>query len=95
MKRLYSEIDEFVKDTFPEATARDHLLKLKHEADEAREMPADITEYADCIICIFGAAAKSGFSYNDLIYVVDHKLRLLKNKDWEKLPDGTYQSIKK
>lgn len=70
---------EFATDKFPDATAADHLLKLKGEAQEAIDAPQDSSEYADCLLCLFGAAYKAGFSLHDLIYAAEEKFNIVQN----------------
>lgn len=92
---LYTEMGEFARATFPDAGSVEHLLKLKKETDEAISAPHDSIEYADCLLCLFGAAHKAGFTYERLLSVAKAKLGVLKEREWEKKPDGTYQHIEK
>lgn len=93
MDLIYERMGSFAAKTFSEASAVDHLEKLKQEAQEAKENPKDITEYADCLLCLFGAANKAGFTYNELLEATRDKLFIVENRQWEKKPDGTYQHI--
>ena len=88
---LFSKMGKFVDTTFPEATAVEHLRKLKQESQEAIEAPRDITEYADCSLALDGATHKAGFTYEDLQEAKKQKLEILKNRRWERQADGTYQ----
>ena len=90
---LYSEMGEFTKAAFSDAGSVEHLLKLKNEADEAIAAPHDSIEYADCLLCLFGAAYKAGIAYERLLSIARAKLEILKTCKWEKMPDGTYQHI--
>lgn len=90
---LYSEMGGFAKTTFPDAGPVQHLLKLKNEADEAIAAPHDSIEYADCLLCLFGAAHKAGLTYERLLSVARAKLAVAKERKWERKPDGTYQHI--
>lgn len=90
---LYEQMGKFSIETFPEADSIDHLKKLQSETIEAIQAPKDIYEYADCLLCIFGAAYKAGFSYGELKLAIETKLYINQNRNWEKLEDGTYQHI--
>lgn len=91
--KLYNEFGEWIKIVFPDATAKEHILKLKIEADELIENITDKYEYADCILALFGAAYKSGLSYEVLINAIKSKFEINKNRTWRRLEDGTYQHI--
>ena len=92
-RQLYSDIYDFTIKAFPDAGCNEHLLKLKDEADEAIENNNDIYEFADCFIAIIGASAKAGFNCDELITASIKKLEICKNRNWNKLPNGTYQHI--
>jgi len=91
---LFNEMGEFSVKTFTGATAKGHLRKLKEEADEAIEDPTDIKEYADCLMALFGAAYKAGFTYDSLIQAGKEKLEINKSRKWVKLENEIYQHIK-
>ena len=93
MKKLFSEGRGFSLKTFPGATAEHHLLKLHEEVDEAINDPHNIFEYADCMIALFAAVSKSGYSIKDLETAMQTKLDILETRKWQKKPDGTYQHI--
>lgn len=93
MDLIYERMGSFAAKRFADANAIDHLEKLKQEADEAKESPQDITEYADCLLSLFGAANKAGFTYNELLESTRSKLFVVENRQWKKKPDGTYQHI--
>lgn len=88
---LFTDMGKFVDKTFPNATAKEHLMKLKQESQEAIEAPMDIMEYADSELALHGAAHKAGFTYKELQEAKKQKLEILKNRSWEKQADGTYQ----
>lgn len=91
---LFDEMGKFAVAVFPDATAADHMRKLSIESLESAECTDDIMEFADCLLCIYGAAFKSGFSYADLNAAAMRKLIINRARNWRKLPDGTYQHIK-
>ena len=49
MKEVYYKMGELSIDIFSKATPIEHLLKLKHEAQEAIDDSYDINEYADLL----------------------------------------------
>lgn len=94
-KKLYNEIGEWSKKAFPKADSINYLEKLKQEAQEAIEEPKDVYEYADCFIALTAAAYKAGIDFTEMINAINDKLEICKEREWELLPDGTYQHIKK
>lgn len=95
LELIYDRMGSFAAKTFYDATAVDHLEKLKQEAQEAKDKPNDIEEYADCLLCLFGAATKAKFTFNELLEATINKLFIVENREWKKKPDGTYQHIEK
>jgi hypothetical protein len=90
---LYEEIGMWSKNTFPDANSIDHLQKLKDEAQEAKEAPYKIEEYADCIIALLVGAWNADIAFFELIEAVEDKLKVNKQRKWQKLPNGTYQHL--
>lgn len=99
-KRLINEWVSFYQDyvkwshsTFGTDTPIHGLTKLITEAQEAKESPNDMTEYADCLMCLFYAfsCAFPDKTMNDLIEAANKKLEKNKNRTWVKQPDGTWQ----
>ena len=93
MRFLFTIVGRFVTEAFPRAGAVEHLKKLKHETDEAIEDPKNVEEYADCLIALIGATTKAGINYDELITVTYTKMQTNLSRNWEMLPDGTYQHI--
>lgn len=93
MRDLFNNMGEFSVDVFEKASSIDHLIKLKAEADEAILEPNDITEYSDCLLALFAAAYKSGFSFEDLEKSTENKFEVLKVRKWKILEDGTSSNI--
>jgi hypothetical protein len=91
MRDVFIRMDEFARKTFPKATAEHHILKLKQEVDEVLQDPTNPIEYADCLLALFGAAAKAGFTFDDLIKHSIEKLNVVKSREWEEMSDGTFQ----
>ena len=88
---LFDAMGKFAVEKFPDAGSVEHLKKLKYEADEAIAEPQDLVEYADCLLALFGAAYKAGFTYEDLLKASEGKLEIVKKRNWKRLDDGTYQ----
>ena len=92
---LFESVGTWSKKTFPKAGAKEHLLKLKQEADEAIADPTDIYEYCDILIPLFAAANKAGFTAEMLLNCSFEKLEILKGRTWEEKADGTHQHVEK
>ena len=92
MKNVYNEMGKFSVEVFNNATASDHLRKVKMECDEAIDEPNDIYEYADCMLALFAAAYKSGFTYDDIQNASEEKLKILKGRTWVN-HNGIYQHV--
>jgi len=93
MKDAFLKMGKFSVEVMPDASAKGHLRKLKLEADEAIENQKDIFEYADCLLCIFAAVYKSGFTFDDLKKATNEKVDILKNRKWKKTDDDLYQHV--
>jgi len=94
MNKIFREMGEFSTEVFHDATSSDHINKLKIEADEILSDPGDLFEYSDCLLALFAAAYKAGFTYENIEDASRIKLEILKSRKWGKLDDGTYQHIK-
>ena len=77
---LFTSIGECSKNAFPDAGSIEHIIKLKHEAQEVIEAPYDIKEYADCMIELLAAAYKADISFFDLVEAVYAKLEPMLRK---------------
>jgi NTP pyrophosphatase (non-canonical NTP hydrolase) len=89
----FISIVKWQDETFPDATA---FSKVKHLEQEVQELLHDLTfqrktnvksELADCILLIYGAAAKMGMTYDDISDVLDDKMTINRNRTWGK-PDA-------
>jgi len=88
----FDKMVAFAKKRFVDATAEDHLEKLKIEADEASKDLTDISEFADCLLALYAAAGKAGHTEGQLNSAAEQKFKILKKRKWEKLPGkGIYQ----
>ena len=84
---------QFSIDVFHESNEVGHLEKLKVEADEAIEHSDDIFEYADCLLTLFAASSKAGFTFEDITKASEEKLEILKKRKWKIGDNGLYQHI--
>ena len=92
---LFLEVAETAFTVFADATAVQHLQKLKTEAQETIEQPDNVEEYADCLIALLGAAAKQGIRPKELMDAAINKNYLNRAKrTWAK-KDGMYQHVEK
>lgn len=88
MQKLFTEIIEWQKVTFPSSTP---LSKLKHLQKEIIEVEEDIQsgndniifEMADMCFLMFGIIDQLGFTYDDLVHIVAEKLRINKTRTWQ------------
>ena len=92
-RSLYREAGRVSKTMFPTAGIKEHMLKLKQEADEVIASPLDTEEHADCLLIVMSAAFKAGISYDRLITTASIKLEELEKRKWKLEEDGTYQHI--
>lgn len=83
LKKLREEIKEVVKE-----------LKYLDEFPEQYETEKLNMEYADCLMCLFDSAGRSGVSIEDIIEAFSEKLEINKSRTWKKNPDNTYSHIK-
>ena len=93
MEKVYNGMYEFSIDKLHESNEIGHLEKLKVEADEAIEHPDDIFEYADCLLALFAASSKAGFTFEELLNASQEKLEIVKKRKWEIGDNGLYQHI--
>lgn len=94
MNDLFYNITQFASETFPDATAQHHYKKLSQEALEAMAKPYDKSEAADCLIALFAAIDKSGFTIQDIQAAAAEKMIINRQRSWTRHPDGTYQHKK-
>lgn len=86
-KNQFTEIIEWQRQTFGQATA---YSKVTHLKEEINELMIDIRinadwkrhEYADCFFLLFGAAAADGMSYEDICQAIQEKFEINKARKW-------------
>jgi hypothetical protein len=87
MRALWDEIAGWSRATFGADDERGPLGSLKHlkkEADEAIDRPQDVLEFADCLILVFDAARRAGFSLDILEHAALYKMALNRQRHYPK-----------
>ena len=69
------------------------FLKIRQKVDEARYNPGDVKPLADCMLSLLLAARSSGYRAGAVLEELERVARKNKDREWRKMPDGTYQSI--
>lgn len=64
------------------------LRHLAEEVAEALDSPDDVTEFADCLMLVFDAARRAGWSFDDLMWATWRKLLVNEAREWEKPAPG-------
>lgn len=101
LQELHAQHVIWTGNTFPEATAKSSLAKLRSEVDELeKELDSNSTanvpeEYVDVLMCLFDSAARYGLNIYDLTEAFQNKLEKNKSRQWVKNPDNTYSHVKK
>lgn len=100
--KLEKERMQWSFDTFKEATALSSLEKLSDEIEEvAHELQHGasgdqlVTEYADCLMCLFDSAGRAGVTPEQIFEAFKRKLAINKARSWEKNENNTYSHTKK
>ena len=100
MRKQFTDIDEWQRETFPQSTA---ITKLAHLDLELKELKSDIEsnskdkrlELADCFMLLIGIAAFEGFTYEDVIDALEEKMKINKRRKWgEPDSNGVVSHIK-
>jgi dATP/dGTP pyrophosphohydrolase len=82
---VWGETERFSDKAFGPASFRGPLGPLKHlekEAREAQEATGDIEEYADCLLLVFDATRRAGFTIYDLFDAAEAKVEKNKTRKW-------------
>lgn len=85
MEYLWKYIATWSRATFGSDKDRGPLGPLNHlkkEVDEVILDPLDLYEYADCLILIFDAARRAGFTYEDLQWAAIRKMDINTTRRW-------------
>lgn len=86
-RKQFNAIVIWQDETFPKATS---LSKIEHLTQELIEVidaintndPGKASEFADCIMLLYGAASKEGLSYDDICNAVADKFSINKLRKW-------------
>lgn len=81
-QKLQDDIGLFTEKVFPASTASSKAKHLAAEALEAAADPADILEWADCMILVLDGARKAGFSVADIHAAVTRKMAINQKRVW-------------
>jgi len=84
---------ELLDAKFEYPAADRYVLKLKEEAEELYSTPEDLTEIADCFICLLGVARKSGYNIHLLLGAIDHKIDVNLSRTFVRQADGTFKHV--
>lgn len=97
LEQLYTEYTEWAVGTFGLDNPKHGATKLVSEAKELEATPTDITEQADCLMCLLYnfKCAHPDKPISDLLEAAKAKLEINRNRQWIKQPDGTWQHSKK
>lgn len=95
MQRLQDRVQAFQRRTFPKQPVAGKLNHLIREATELRDSPDDITEWADVLNLLLGAAAQYGHDAQDLILAGHLKCGICEQRQWPAQPDaeGVYHHL--
>lgn len=69
------------------------LKKMQEELIELIENPKDKSEWADVTLCLFDAAWRAGYSFEDLLNFSIKKLNINKTRKWKVKSNGQFQHI--
>lgn len=96
LQEFYKEYTDWSVGTFGEDKPAHGLTKLIKEAQEAKEQPDDMLEYADCLMCLLYAfrCAFPNHNIEALLEAANLKLQRNKSRKWIQQPDGTWQHDK-
>jgi hypothetical protein len=84
-KDLWAALSRFSDRAFGPPSIRGPIGPLKHlekEAREAQAAPADVVEYADCLLLVFDAARRAGFTIYDLFDAAIAKNERNERRTW-------------
>lgn len=101
-EQLYLEFGHWTEEVLPEAGPVEHIIHGKKEMDELKaELQKDVgftysktaEEFADCFMCLMGAAYKRGLTSENVLIAIQRKFEVNKTRKWKLNPDNTYSHI--
>ncbi len=93
MIEVVEECIEKLHEVFERTDIEIELKKIEQKMEEARCNPGDVRPLADCIISILLAARSRGYRSGAVFEELERVARITKDKEWKKMPDGTYQAM--
>lgn len=86
-REQFEAITQWQRETFPGASPLSKIAHLKQEVEELRidlaaGRPSRKSEFADCFMLLFGAAASDGMTYDDISACIDAKMEINKLRKW-------------
>lgn len=97
-EEMQEHLDEWAawaNQTFPWATAESKIRHLRSEVEELHDDPSDLTEYADCMALLMGAADKQGYTLQDVFDAMAKKLIVNRKRDWGEMnAEGYVEHVK-
>lgn len=83
---MWQDVSRWGLETFPNPTAEGICNHIKEELDEILADPRDKSEYADVMILLIQLCTVANLTGSDLINEVREKMKINKQRKWEK-PD--------
>lgn len=90
LEALWSAQSEWSQRTFGADALRGPVGALRHlqrECDEAIADPADIVEFADCLILLLDATRRAGHTLDGLVSAAERKAAINRARTWPTPPD--------
>ena len=76
-EEFWDHLAEWSQATFGSDQSRGPQGPLKHLAN-----PEDVMEFVDCLFLVFDAARRAGFTYHELVYNANVKLKINRARKW-------------
>ena len=93
MEKALEESIEKLHDLFDSTDLETEAKKIQQKMEAARYNPGAVRPLADCIFSILLAARSQGFGPEVVLTEVQRLAEEVLNRQWKKMPDGTYQSF--
>jgi hypothetical protein len=90
---IIEECIEKLHDTFERTDLEMEGRKIQQKLEEARYNPGAVNPLADCILSLLMAARSRGYKAGAVMEALTNIAKENINKDWKKMPDGTYRAI--
>lgn len=89
-EEMFDEITKWQRETFPQATKFSKIAHLEQELEELvmalhsehETETGKQSEFADCFMLLFGAAAAHGMTYDDICCAIAQKMEINKSRKW-------------